>query len=73
MNTTLRKFSYEIKSDFDCDTTGDIHIEGAGDPGHDTLCGHVQIEQTEIETDKMPNCSECLNLYNMIKNGKLRK
>ena len=72
MKETLIKFIYEIKNNFDTDTTVDIHIEGIGDPGNDTLCGLVQIGQKEIKTNKMPNCSECLDLYNMIKNGKLR-
>lgn len=73
MKNILEKFSYKTTGNFDSDTTGDIHIEGVGDPGNDTLCGHVQIGQEKAETDKMPNCPECLELYNMIKNGKLRK
>lgn len=72
MKNILRKFTYEIKGDDDGDSSGDIHIEGAGCPGNDTLCGFVSIGQKEAETDKMPTCEGCLDLYNMIKNGKLR-
>ena len=73
MKETLIKFSYEITGKSDDDNSGDIHIEGLGDPGGDTLCGIVNSGQEKKETDKMPTCSSCMEVYNMIKNGKLRR
>lgn len=72
MKETLRKFYYTPTDKIENDNSKDIHIEGSSMVMHETLCGSVDTFQEQVDTDKMPTCGGCLDVYNKIKNGKLR-
>ena len=73
MKETLRKFRYEPECKKDSDDGEDIHIAGSEFNMHETLCGSADTFQRQIDTDEMPTCYGCLDIYNTIKNGKLRR
>lgn len=48
-----------------------VHISGLGFSAPNTLCGITDCGSKEA-TDETPNCTECIELYESIKNHRPR-
>ena len=54
------------------DMDDDIHISGLGFSAANTLCGITDSIESEDVYEEVPNCKQCIELYNMVKNHRPR-